>query len=62
MRKKQLLFSLGVIMAVTDNVSTERVLFPARLIRACVRGLPPSAISHNGCAYGHDEFYGLQME
>lgn len=44
MRKNQLLFSLDVIMALTDDISIEQVLFPARLIYALVHGLLPSAV------------------
>lgn len=41
--KEQLMFSLGVIMTVTDDISI-RVLFPAGLICALVHGLLPSAV------------------
>ena len=39
-----LFFSLGVTMALTDDISIEQVLFPPRLIYALVCGLLPSPV------------------
>lgn len=39
--KEAALIFPGVTMVLTDDISTEQVLFPARLICALVRGLLP---------------------
>lgn len=63
-RNGKLLFSQGVIVALTGDISIGQVLLPARLIFTLTCGFLLSAVmgNHGGQMHGHDAFRGSQIE